>query len=161
MTILRCLIATATAAGAVIQSPHAAAQEWGIYLFCKGKVESSGKSMDAHLDLAMRRNSQQALVQRSNVAPVGERFRFETSPAYYSMVFHAPQRGSVLYHDWIRGRLFIWNPDLHKLRTIRVAINRQSADLEGELLDGRRDLMARLRMKCQAKDNETVEEPKF
>lgn len=152
----------ATLAGfTLLAGTEAPAQEWGIYLFCRGKVDAGGKSMDAHLDLAMRRNSQQALVQRSNVAPVGERFKFETSPVYYSMVFHAPQRGSVLYQDWIRGRLFVWNPDLHKLRTIRVSINRQSADLEGEMLDGRREQMARIRMKCQAKDNETVEDPKF
>jgi len=146
---------------ATLAAGPAAAQEWGVYLLCSGEVESKGKKMEAHLDLAMRRNNQQALIQRSNVAPVGERFKFDISPTYYSMVFNAPARGSVLYYDWIRGQLFVWNPDLEKLRTIRVSVNRQTAILEGEMLDGNRAQMGKFRMKCDAKNNDTVEEPKF
>lgn len=139
----------------------AAAQEWGIYLLCSGHVEANGKKTEAYLDLAMRRNNQQALVQRSNVAPVGERFKFDISPTYYSMVFKAPARGSLLYYDWIRGQLFVWDPDLKKLRTIRVSVNRQTAMLEGEMLDGDQVKIGFFKMKCEAKNNDTVEEPKF
>lgn len=139
----------------------AAAQEFGIYLLCSGTVEAKGKSMAAHLDLAMRRNNQTALVQRSDVLPVGERFKFETSPAYYSMVFRAPARGSVVYYDWIRGSLFVWDPDLQKLQTTRLSVNRQTAVLEGEMLDGSQQVLGRLKMRCQPKSNEDMPEPKF
>jgi hypothetical protein len=146
---------------AALAAGPAAAQEWGLYLLCSGQVEANGRKTEAHLDLAMRRNNQQALVQRSNVAPVGERFKFDISPTYYSMVFKAPARGSVLYYDWIRGQLFVWDPDLKKLRTIRVSVNRQTAALEGEMLDGEQHQIGHFKMKCEAKNNDNVEEPKF
>ena len=145
---------------ALVAGP-AGAQEWGIYLLCNGTMEAKGKALPAHLDLAMRRNNQTALVQRSNVVPVGERFKFQISPTYYSMVFRMPQRGSVVYYDWIRGQLFVWDPDLLKLHTTRVSVNRQTAMLDGEMFDGNQATLGKFKMKCEAKNNDTVEEPKF
>ena len=63
--------------------------------------------------------------------------------------------------DWLTGALVVWNPVLRSLNTIRISVNRQSAALEGELRDGLDALVGRLQMKCDPKDNATVEQPKF
>ena len=139
----------------------ASAQEFGVYLACSGTVEANGRVMQAHLDLALRRNNSTALIQRSDVLPVGERLKFETSPVFYSMVFNAPARSSVVYYDWIRGALFVWEPDLLKLRTTRISVNRQTAALQGEMIDGSGAQLGRMKMRCDPKDNESVPEPKF
>ncbi len=139
----------------------AQAQIFHLYLKCSGDITVGGKSRNAYVDLALRDNNMTALIQRSNVLPVGERLRYEASPALYSMVARAPAHGSVVYYDWIRGELFVWNPTLTKLHTVRLSIDRQTAELEGELLDGKAELMGRLRMRCDAKSNEDVPAPKF
>jgi hypothetical protein len=157
----RTLVMLAAAATGIVITVPAAAQEFGLYLLCSGTVEAKGKVLPAHLDLAMRRNNGTALIQRSDVLPVGERMKFETSPAFYSMVFLAPMRGSVVYHDWIRGALFVWNPDLQKMHSVRLSVDRQSAALQGEMRDGQGTILGRLKMKCQPKDNDSVESPKF
>ncbi|MBI5260125.1 MAG: hypothetical protein HY855_26735 [Burkholderiales bacterium] len=149
------------ALAAALAAGPAAAQEFGVYLNCKGKVEIGGKSHAAHVDLALRRNSQLAMVQNSDIVPTGQRLRLETTPQFYTLLVNAPVRGSVLYHDWLRGELFVWNPDLKKLHAIRIAVNRQTAALDGDLRDGEGASMGRLRMQCEAKDNDTVEAPKF
>jgi hypothetical protein len=156
--------AAALGAGALLAAlaaPPAAAQEFGLYLLCKGKVVHQGRSTDAHLDLALRRNSQLALIQRSNVLPVGERLKLETSPAHYSMVFRAPLRGSAVWVDWVRGAVFVWAPELQKLHTTRLSVDRQSAKLEGEMVDAGGQDLGRLDMVCDPKTNETIAEPKF
>ena len=139
----------------------AAAQEFGVYLKCQGKVASSGKTKDSHVELALRRNSQLALIQSSDILPAGEKMRLDISPQFYTMMFKAPLRGSVVYYDWLRGALFVWNPDLKKLRTVRMSVNRQSAALEGEMLDDAGAVLGRLNMQCVPSDNETAPEPKF
>jgi hypothetical protein len=139
----------------------AQAQQFHLYLRCIGEVTVQGRGRAAHLDLAMRDNNQTALIQRSNVLPVGERLKYEASPAHYSMVARAPARNSVVWVDWIRGELFVWNPDLTKLHTVRLSIDRQTAVLEGELLDGRAEALGALRMRCTPSDNDTTPPPKF
>jgi hypothetical protein len=146
---------------AVLVATPAAAQEFGLYLLCNGQVDAKDRSMEAHLDLALRRNSSLALIQRSNVMPVGERMKLEISPIHYSMVFQAPSRGSTLYYNWARGALFVWAPDLLKLQTIRLSVDRQTAALEGEMRNGAGALLGRLSMRCEPKNNDTVEAPKF
>lgn len=154
---LRCLLAAA----ALPAGSATTAQEYGLYLSCSGKVQAQGQAKDAHLDLALRRNSGLAMVQRSDVLPVGDKLRLEITPAFYSMVFYAPARGSVVYYNWIRGPIFVWYPDLQRLQRARISINRQSAALEGELLDGVDHLLGRLAMRCEPKTNDSVPEPKF
>ena len=149
------VLATLVAAGT------ARAQVFHLVLSCSGEVQVQGKSRPAHVDLALRDNNMTALIQRSNVLPVGDRLRYEASPALYSMVAKAPSQGSVLFHDWIRGEVFVWAPGLKQLQTVRLSIDRQSADLEGEMLDGRGDLMGRLRMRCTPKTNDDIPAPKF
>jgi hypothetical protein len=142
-------------------SMPAQAQEFHLYLKCSGQIETQGRHKSAHLDLALRDNNMSALIQRSNVLPVGERLKYEASPALYSMTAHAPRRGSVVYYDWIRGELFVWNPQLAQLSTVRLSIDRQSGELEGELLDGKGADMGRLRLRCDPKTNDDIAKPRF
>jgi len=146
---------------AVLAAAPVAAQEYGLYLLCSGKVEAKGRTTDAHLDLALRRNSYLALVQRSNVLPVSQRMRLQISPAYYSMVFQAPVRGSAAFYDWSRGALFVWAPDLLELHEARISVDRKTAALEGEMRNGAGAMLGRLNMRCEPKKNEDMEEPKF
>ncbi len=152
--------ATATAAACVVSAP-VRAQEFGVYLSCAGVVHDADRKMPAHLDLALRRNSQLALIQSSDVLPVGERMKMNISPAFYSMVYTAPLRNSTVWYDWIRGAVFVWDPDLLKLQTVRLSVDRQTAKLEGEMRDGAGVQLARLEMQCDPKNNATVPEPKF
>ena len=153
--------AGATALGLLAGTANLQAQEFGLVLRCQGTVESRGRSREAHLDLALRRNNGTALVQRSDILPVGERLKFETSPAFYSMVFKAPLRGSTVYQHWWTGALFIWSPDLLKLHTVRLSIDRQTAALEGELRDGADAPLGRFAMHCTPQTSEDAPEPKF
>lgn len=138
-----------------------AAQEFGVYLNCGGRVEAGGKVRTSQLDLALRRNSGLAMVQRSDILPAGQKLRLEITPQFYTMVFDAPRAGSVIWHDWLRGALLVWNPDLHKLHTIRMSVDRQTAALQGELRDGAGRELGRLQMRCEPRDNDTVAAPKF
>ena len=150
----------AAMAGSMAPAP-VDAQEFGVYLACAGKVYAGKRAMPAHLDLALRRNSELALIQRSDVLPVGERMKLQISPAFYTMVYAAPLRNSTVWYDWIRGAVFVWNPDLLKLQSVRLSIDRQTAALEGEMRDGAGVQLARLAMRCDPKANDTVPDPKF
>jgi hypothetical protein len=151
-------VAAAALAGLALP---AVAQEFGVYLNCKGQAAASEKTLASRVDLALRRNSQLALIQSSNILPAGQKMKLEITPQFYTMTYKAPLRGSVIYHDWLRGALFVWSPDLKKLETIRMSVDRQTAALEGEMLDGEGVVIGRLAMRCQPKNNDTVEEPKF
>jgi hypothetical protein len=141
-------------------SSTADAQQFSLYLMCKGQIEAKGKSKAAHLDLALRDNNQTALVQRSNVLPVGERLKYDVSPAHYSMKMLFAGRTAAFY-DWWRGTLIVWAPHLDRLHEVRVSVDRQSAALEGELLDGRGAALGKLQMVCEPKTNDDIEKPKF
>lgn len=147
-------------AGALLSLP-AVAQEFGVYLLCKGKVEAGGKSMASHVDLALRRNSQLAMIQSSDILLAGEKMKLEITPQFYTMTFLAPVPSSVAYYDWWRGTMFVWNPNLKKLHTIRISVDRRSAALEGDMRDGHGASIGRLKMRCDPSDNESAEPPKF
>ena len=144
---------------AVLATPRGTAQEYGVYLNCSGQVQANGRSKSAHLDLALRRNSSLALIQRSDILPVGDKMKLDITPAFYSMVFHAPLRGSAVYYDWTRGTLYIWG--LRELQTIRISVDRQSAALEGDMRDLNDRSIGRLNMRCKPSDNDSAPEPKF
>jgi hypothetical protein len=55
----------------------------------------------------------------------------------------------------------VWDPDLLKLQLVRLTADRQTAALEGEMRDDAGAQLARLGMRCDPKDNDTVPEPKF
>lgn len=138
----------------------AAAQQFQLYLLCKGKLDAGGRSMPAHLDLALRDNNMTALVQRSNVLPVGERMKYNASPTHYSMTMGFAGRTAAFY-DWWRGTLFVWQPDLKRLHEVRLSVDRQSAALEGEMKDGRGESLGTMAMTCTPQDNDSVPAPKF
>ena len=154
-------VAALTLVAGSMASVPVAAQEFGVYLACAGELHAGNRAMPAHLDLALRRNSQLALIERSDVMPVGERMKLEITPAFYSMVYTAPLRNSTVWYDWIRGAMFVWDPDLLKLHLVRLSVDRQTAALEGEMRDGAGTQLATLAMHCDPKDNNTVPEPKF
>ena len=152
------LLVFAMAALAVVPGT---AQEYGVYLNCSGQVQAGGRSRNAHLDLALRRNSSLALIQRSDVLPVGDKMKLEITPAFYSMVFQAPRPNSAVYYDWLRGTLLVWGPGLRELQTIRISVDRQSAALDGDMRDVNDRSIGHLKMRCKPSDNDSAPEPKF
>ena len=148
-------------AAAVLSAAPGPAQEFGVYLNCSGQVQANGRSRSANLDLALRRNSSLALIQRSDILPVGDRMKLEITPAFYSMVFHAPVPTSASYYDWSRGTLIVWSPVFRQLQTVRISVDRQSAALEGDMRDINDRSLGRLKMRCKPSDNESIPEPKF
>ena len=146
---------------AVMAVAPGTAQEYGVYLNCSGQVQAGGRSRSAHLDLALRRNSSLALIQRSDILPVGDKMKLDITPAFYSMVFRAPVPTSASYYDWIRGTLIVWSPVFRELQTVRISVDRQSAALEGDMRDINDRSLGRLKMRCKPSDNESAPEPKF
>lgn len=138
----------------------AQAQQFSLYLQCSGQVQSQGKSRAAQLELALRDNNQTALVQRSNVLPVGERMKYDVSPAMYSMKMLFAGRTAAFY-DWWRGTFIVWQPDLKRLHEVRLSIDRQTAVLDGELVDGAGASLGSIRMTCTPMKPEDAPAPKF
>jgi hypothetical protein len=139
----------------------AVAEYFSLYLKCEGQVASSAGKTGAHLDLALRDNNQSALIQRSNVLPVGEKMKYEVSPAAYSMTYRSPQARTQLFYDWYRGQLFAWDPSLKRLAYIRVSIDRQTGNLEGDIRNSDDQSLARFGMTCQKADPKDLPAPKF
>lgn len=137
------------------------AAEFNLFLACTGTVNIHGQTKPANLELAMRDNNTTALIQRSNVLPVGERFKYTASPVSYTMLYKMPRPGTVVYQDWVSGQLIIWQPNLKRLATIRMAIDRHSGQLEGELLDFDDASLGTLAMTCAPRDMDDAPEPKF
>ena len=153
--LLATLLATVGAAAPV------SAADFFLYLQCQGKVSAGGKSTPAHVDLALRDNNTTALIQKSNTLPVGQRLKYDVSPATYSMTYHVRSTGTTVLHDWWRGTLFIWQPNLKQVTTVRLSIDRQAGDLEGEMLNAEGSVLATLAMRCEAIDEATLPPPKF
>ncbi len=137
------------------------AAEFHLFLKCQGQAQVHGKSKAATLDLAMRDNNQTALIQRSNVLPVGERLRYQASPMSYTMLYKLPQPGTHYYQDWINGAWVVWQPNLKRLATIRLAVDRQTGELEGEFLDFNDELLGKLAMDCTPTSKDEAPEPKL
>jgi hypothetical protein len=148
-------------ATAALAAAPGTAQEFGVYLSCSGQVQANGRSKNANLDLALRRNSSLAMIQRSDVLPVGDKMKLEITPAFYSMVFRAPVPTSASYYDWMRGTLIVWSPVFRELQTVRISVDRQTAALEGDMRDINDRSLGRLKMRCKASDNDSAPEPKF
>lgn len=149
------------AACAAALSPAAQAAEFHLYLQCNGKVASRGVAHDANLLLAMRDNNMSALIQRSNVLPVGERMKYAASEIAYTMTYRTPAARTRIYSDWFGTQLFVWLPDLKKLAETRLSIDRQSGELRGELLNADGDVLGNLKMQCEPKSPEDMPAPRF
>lgn len=139
----------------------ASADYFSLYLRCEGEVASNAGKTGANLDVALRDNNQSALIQRSNVLPVGEKMKYEVSPVTYSMTYRSPQARTQLYYDWYRGQLFAWDPSLKRLAYIRVSIDRQTGELHGDIRNSDDQSLARIGMKCQKVDQKDLPAPKF
>jgi hypothetical protein len=146
---------------ALAASGIARAEYFSLYLRCEGEVTSDAGRTGANLDVAMRDNNQSALIQQSNVLPVGEKLKYEVSPATYSMTYRSPQARTKLYYDWYRGRLFTWDPNLKRLAYIRLSIDRQTGNLEGDIRNSDDQPLARIGMKCNKVDPSNLPAPKF
>jgi hypothetical protein len=150
------------AAALVSASAPALSAEFHLYLKCSGKLSSSAKTTPAKLDLAMRDNNLTALVQNSDVLPVGERLKYVATEQAYAMQMRTPVWGTRgAYYNWFSGVLFVWHPDLKKLAMTRLSIDRQTAALEGELLNIEGNVLGKLRMTCTPQTMDDVPAPKF
>ena len=145
----------------VLISGQCMAAEFSRFLNCAGQLSANGKGKAATLDLAMRDNSAIALIQRSNVLPVGERLKYVATPMSYTMLYKLPLPGTRYYNDWVHGQWLVWQPNLKRLATIRIAIDRQTAELEGELLDFNDESLGTLAMDCKPMTLEDMPEPKL
>jgi len=137
------------------------ADYYSLYLKCEGTVSAKKGKTKAHVDLALRDNDYSALIQRSNVLPVGGKMKYEVSPATYSMVYYAPGARTQLYYDWYQGYLFKWDPNLKRLALIRLSIDRQTGQLDGDIRNSQDESLARISMACEAVSPEELPEPKF
>ncbi|RZI79968.1 MAG: hypothetical protein EOP38_23945 [Rubrivivax sp.] len=140
---------------------QASAAEFHLYLNCTGTLAVNGKSKAATLNLAMRDNNTTALIQKSNVLPVGERLRYTASQQSYTMLYKLPLPGTRYYNDWVHGQWLVWQPNLKKLATIRLSIDRQSGELEGELLDHDEDSLGTMAMAREPQSMDDAPEPRF
>lgn len=137
------------------------ADYFSLYLKCAGTVATAKNKTRANVDLALRDNNNSALIQKSNILPVGESMKYELSPATYSMTYFAPGVHTRVYYDWYRGYLFSWDPDLKRLATVRLSIDRQTGKLTGDVLNSQDRSLARINMACEPISPEDLPEPKF
>jgi hypothetical protein len=138
------------------------ADQFHLYLKCTGTLSSSAKPTPAQLELAMRDNNLTALIQRSDVLPVGERLKYVATAQSYTMQMRTPVYGTQgVYYNWFSGPIFVWHPDLRNLALTRISIDRQTAELEGEMLNIAGRVLGRLRMNCTPQSMDDVPAPKF
>lgn len=150
------------AAALVLASTPALSAEFHLYLKCSGNLSSSAKTTPAKLDLALRDNNLTALVQNSDVLPVGERMKYVATDQAYTMQLRTPVWGTRgAYYNWFTGVVFVWHPDLKKLAMTRLSIDRQTAALEGELLNIEGNVLGKLSMTCKPQTMDDVPAPKF
>jgi hypothetical protein len=145
----------------LMASTISAADYYGLYVECDGSVSAQKGKTKAHVDLALRDNNQTAPIQRSNVLPVGGKMNYDVSPATYSMTYFAPGARTQLYYDWYNSHLFKWDPNLKRLALIRLSIDRQTGQLDGDTLNSQDESLARIKMACEAIAPEDILKSKF
>lgn len=118
------------------------------------------KSDGAYLSLALRDNNMTAFVQRSNVLPVGERMKYTATNEYYAATYQ-PQRGGKVFLDFKGTALFKWYPPFEKLAATRVSIDRQTGELEGEMVGPEGEVLGRMDMTCTPKKEGEGPAPRF
>lgn len=155
-------VCCAVPAAATLLCAPVYAQQFHLYLKCTGTLSSSAKPTPAQLELAMRDNNMTALVQRSDVLPVGERLKYVATEQAYTMQMRTPVYGTRgVYYNWFSGPIFVWHPELKNLALTRLSIDRQTAVLEGEMLNIANTVLGRLRMNCVPQSVDDVPAPKF
>lgn len=139
----------------------AAAADFHLFLKCDGQATADGKSTPAQVSLALRDNNNTALVQQSDVLPVGERLNYVESPMAYSMTYKLPGTRTPLFYDWWNGRMFVWLPALKQLNTVRLSIDRMSGSLSGQMLNADGTSLAALAMACRPVTPDELTQRKF
>ena len=141
----------------------AQAQEFSRYLSCKGQFTADDKTRDAHADFALRFNGRTALIQSSNVLPVGERLQYVSTPANYSMTYRLRPQGTkaLVVPGWFQNTILIAYPNLKRLNQIRLSIDRQSGVLEGKMLNEEEELLTAFTMQCTSMSEAEIGAPKF
>lgn len=111
---------------AMVHPQIASAWEFHLYLQCAGQLVAGDQATDADLDLALRGNNQTALVQKSNLLPVGERMSYVPTQLAYAITYKTPPKGSAVYRVWFGGYYIFktWYPDLQRLAATRLSIDR-------------------------------------
>ena len=118
------------------------------------------RSDGAFLYLALRDNNMTAFVQRSNVLPVGERMKYTATDSHYAATYQ-PQRGGKVFADWRGTWMFTWYPPFEKIAATRVAIDRQTGELEGEMVGPGGEIIGRIDMTCQPRKDGEGPAPRF
>lgn len=139
------------------------AQEFSRFLQCEGNFAAGDKTLPAHADFAFRYNNRTALIQRSNVLPMGERLNYVASPATYSMTYRLRAQGTQILAmpGWFSNTILVLYPDLQRLNQIRMSIDRQTGELEGILLNEVDRSLGSFKMQCQSKSEVDMSVPKF
>lgn len=148
---------------ALAMAGPAAAQEFSRYLACTGEATSGQRHAPAHADFALRFTNRTALVQRSNVLPVGERLAYVPSPAAYTMTYRVRPQGTdvVVVPGWLQSTVLVMLPDLRRLNQIRLSIDRQTGALEASLLNEEEQSLGTVAMQCRSMSEQDLGEPKF
>jgi hypothetical protein len=144
-------------------TPLAQAQEYSRFISCSGSMPVEGRQQEAHVDFALQSNNRSALVQRSNVLPVGAQLRYVPTPANYAMTYLLRARGTqvIVVPGWLQNSILVAVPNLKRLNQIRLSINRQTGLLDGRLLNEEDEVLGTLAMQCQSRSEEQVGAPKF
>ena len=147
----------------VLAGSSAQAQEFSRYLSCTGSFSADGQRRDAHADFALRFNGRTALVQSSNILPVGERLPYVATPANYSMAWRLRPQGTqvLVVPGWFQSTILVAHPNLRRLNQIRLSINRQDGGLEGTMLNEEEVPLAAFNMQCRSHSESDLGTPKF
>lgn len=123
-------------------------------------VRGAAKRGNAHLELALRDNNMSAFVQRSNVLPTGERMKYVATQTHYSAAY-SPAHTSRAYVDWRGSWLFTWFPPFQKMAATRFSIDRQTGQLEGEIVGPAGEVLGLMDMQCEPKREGEGPAPRF
>ena len=123
-------------------------------------VRGAAKRGTAHLELALRDNNMTAFVQRSNVLPTGERMKYVATQTHYSAAYSPAQTGQA-YVDWRGSWLFTWFPPFQKIAVTRFSIDRQTGQLEGEIVGPGGEVLGLMDMQCEPKRQGEGPAPRF
>jgi hypothetical protein len=156
-------VLTTLAALAALALQPARSQEFSRFITCSGTFTAAGQRSETFLDLALRQANFSATIQRSNVLPVGEALEVRESPVLYSMTYVLPRQGTqvLVVPGWFANTVFVHYPDLKRLNQIRLAIDRQTGALTGQVLNEADEVLGRTEMQCRARSAEELRAPKL
>ena len=123
-------------------------------------VRGAAKTGSAQLELALRDNNMTAFVQRSNVLPTGERMKYTATQTHYTATYR-PQASGLAGSEWRASWLFSWHPPFQKLAAARLSIDRQSGQLEGEIVGPAGEILGLIDMQCEPRRDADGPAPRF